>query len=294
VETTASHFSTSIIDQNLKLFKDFINKNTSHIKNGEYGGFDIAHTDITDFLEKYQGHPYSTLTQSKPLCQFIDQIAQLGKNSWDVVVISKNNGTYVSDFCEPFRGLNCRIQERTSYMYESSTKPYVEFGCNKRVGSSSNELWGVGKLAIENAKSDYLEYLEFQLAGLRTTDIEQKEKLQKNINMIKSGDSERYSKIIPSRFLRKYRERPLLILHFVQPKNNSDRDKTKKVSASKEKKLNSGMKEFYTNDVFALLGISFPKVEGVVDPVKYMVNPVFIKERNMDEDDSKGDVDDEQ
>jgi hypothetical protein len=192
---------------------------------------------IIDFVTDFNNYQYAHMTDTLPLVSYLEN-AQNVFPSWDVVLVGTNDKT---SQVESIAGLTVNVQKRKVTSDRYSKNDYIEITSRRRVGTTSNEKVGMSDLEIELAVEDY---------------------------MSNNKDS------IPSRvsgvYLRKYRTRPLLMLHVI--------------NSYKDIKDNSTLVE---KNLFAY-GISFPCKGPDIKEVEFMVNTTYVKNQyNGYEDDEE-------
>jgi Z1 domain len=245
IETVAVHSDKQKNESNLECFQNLILSNQCEFNwyrdKQWYGAEKVNFKEITTFIGKYTNHSYSAHTSSSPLIEFIEAISFEHK-LWDIVIISKTDSANPHQLSE---GVSIGIQDRTSHL--NNNLGFIEFGQKKRVGSKSNELFGMEQPQIDQAKEEFKK-------SLREVESNN-DMLEKLVN----GSDD----VIPGTYLRMFRPRPLLILHFIFPR----KDKFDKVGLG-----------FVCMPAF---GISFPKLKIDVPPVTYAANTIYARQMLM-------------
>lgn len=192
---------------------------------------------IIDFVMDFNNYQHAHMTDTLPLVSYLEN-AQNGFPSWDVVLVGTNDKT---SQVESIAGLTVNVQKRKVTSDRYSKNDYIEITSRRRVGTTSNEKAGMSDPEIELAVEDYM-----------------------------SNNKDSIPSRVSGNYLRKYRTRPLLMLHVI----NSYKD-IKDDSTLVEKNL------------FAY-GISFPYKGPDITEVEFMVNTTYVKNQyNGYEDDEE-------
>lgn len=180
---------------------------------------------IQDFISNFKNSKYSIVTDTQPIMFYLNN-AQKIFNEWDVVLInveSHNPKIQIG-------GLNVGVQKRTTTSDRYAKNDKIEITSRRRVGNISAEKAGMEVAELLKAENDYI------------------------TNNTDSAPSK-----VTGLYLRKYRQRPLLMLHIL----NAYTD-IKDESSLVEKNL------------FAY-GISFPDSGPEIEETEYAVNTVYVK-----------------
>lgn len=192
---------------------------------------------IASLLEEFIGHPLNVKYQGRDLAKFIAAGSDRLLTEWDVV-IPQGDGLPPKDLTPEITiGL-----ERRMLLPDLDTKSLLVSGRKMRVGSRGVEKEGLSDPAKGLAEKEFRE--DPQYAGKTS---------------------------IPDHLYRKHRERPLLMLHFIEETEVPGRPKTR---------IPNGV-------ALSAIGLSFPKLSGEGQMVTYRVNLVEL--RNMLETEVVGD-----
>lgn len=190
---------------------------------------------VVDLLQRFVGHPLNLSFQPRDLAEFVSSTADVCLKEWDVVVPMGEGGTIDVD------GLKRVRREKRQLKFDEETKSLLVSGDKMRVGSRGSEREGLSAVQIATAEGHFKEDPQF---AKRTS--------------------------IPDHLYRAARDRPLLMLHFMEPSAGPLRD---------------------LNSTVCAVGLSFPKLSIDSEMVTYRVNLVEL--RNMLEADVPVDDDEE-
>ena len=193
--------------------------------------------DIAAFLQSFTAHPLNVVFKADDLAAFLESTDEPLLQSWDVVLPSGSEEPSV------FAGVNY-LPQRRKVTVDKSLKSVLVSGKSARVGSRGIEKEGIPKAEVEKIDREYAE----REPGKTISDAE----------------------------YRKYRRRPLLLVHLVTPRLD---DKS--------------IWETGGNPLVAL-GLSFPVFDDAKTSrrVRYRVN--LVEWRNLfdlEVDDDEEDVD---
>ena len=186
IESYALDLTEPNRQNNWKLFNTFVS-NLQHNniyklnlqKNLEWNG--ILQTKIVDFISNFNNHPASQMTISKPILNYLKQIATLYP-FWDVVLVNIEH----SKEKENITDISIGVQKRSAPI--QSNKNYIEVSSRRRVGNNRTERAGMSETEISKALKRY---------GKNDISVD-----------------------IPGRLLRLERTRPLLMLHVIDAYKN--------------------------------------------------------------------------
>lgn len=231
IESATLDISPQSKENNWNLLNRFITslqEKYSVAKNTEenylFSGIPISY--IQDFISNFKNSKYSLVTDTQPILFYLNNAEKIFRE-WDVVIINvEANNPKIS-----IGGLNIGIQKRTTTSDRYAKNNFIEITSRRRVGNIGAEKAGMKREEeLDKAENDYMAH---------------------------NSDS------IPSKvtglYLRKYRLRPLLMLHII----NAYTD-IKDENSLIEKNL------------FAY-GISFPNSGPDIEETEYAVNTVYIK-----------------
>lgn len=154
-------------------------------KNYEWNN--IPQVKIVDFLKRFNNHPASQMTITKPILNYIKQTSELFP-SWDVVAVNIAKEKEV----EEISGIQVGVQKRSCPI--STNKDYIEISKRRRVGNNRTERAGMKEKEIELALKHY--------------------------------GKDKITVDIPGRFLRLERKKPLLMLHVIDGYENIKDEET--------------------------------------------------------------------
>lgn len=199
---------------------------------------------VIDFISQFKNHPGSMLTDPIPVANYIDERKgdELGKCDILFASLSRENKITMVDNS---LGITINCQQRTAG--KKSDIKTIRITEKQRVASRGFEKIGLTKEEIFEAESDYRE------------------------NSKKSG--QRKGLNYPDRAYRKYRKRPLLIVHLL---NVTSPD--------------SG--EGLFKDPVIAWSLSLPPTHREEDRVEFLVNTTWLRENyleDLDEDEIGGD-----
>lgn len=208
--------------------------------------------EISEFIKKFYNHPRAQMTQTKPVLSYLEKALEYFPE-WDVVFVSAQSAKDI--FALDNGSIEIGVQKRACDPEEQySENDYIEISSRRRVGAgtSSFELAGMSDSEWQAA-----------LEKWKNTDAKIIEQYQNEANFEKVEElsAKVYKRSnIPGRFLRRARQRPLLMLHLI----NAYRD-IKDSSTLIQKQLPA-------------YGISFPNRSDIfIEPVEYAVNTTYVK-----------------
>lgn len=156
VETSVLFRSPEIVSGNLDSFKRLMQELSAGSADKDHQPGCLyrkvpAHL-IVSFIESFDNHPASQLTEPKPLIDYIEWLSSRGTTEWDVVAISPSKNTWkVIDFPALPSGQKITPQGRTI-----ERVPGNGVGLKKRrLGSSKDEKAGLSKEVIQEAESAF-------------------------------------------------------------------------------------------------------------------------------------------
>lgn len=251
VETTVLHRDQSSLDGNLRAVQELVEAMIAIGKEPEKGDqksggilvSNIPLAIVNEFLIKYKNHRLSTLTQTDPIRNHIaSRVTEL--SSWDILFAGLKNATQGSLVFQ-LPGLSIICQRRVPGT--DSDKSTVSFASKRRVASRGVEKVGLSDVQLEKAEAEW--------RALENS----------------HGRTGKSIRNFPDRIYRKFRERPLLIIHLL-------------AIGDSEEDLSGG------TPVVAW-SISFPKTSGTEKTVEYWVNEVWFRDHfgrdDWDEDGSE-------
>ena len=202
---------------------------------------------VAEFLESFIGHPLNVSFQPRDLADFVRNSVDDKMEKWDVVIPQGDGAPHPLIHNELVINLEQRKLKR-----EDEKKSLLVSEEKMRVGSRGAEREGLNKEQEENAREEFENDPEY-------------------INR----------KSIPDHLYRKYRDRPLLMIHFLEETEVAKRKKTFVPDGA----------------VICALGLSFPRLSGKSEMVTYRVNLVELRnllEADVISDDDEDEIEDDQ
>jgi hypothetical protein len=192
VETAQLLNKESVIENNLNTLQLMLKNAEIHGKKSSmssgYLWQAIPANYVLQFIDNFQNHPASQLTEPKPLSDYIGWISSQGMGLWDIVLVSlsKNIDKTVEKEIESLKVIT---QKRTVTL-----GPGNSVLLNKhRVASRGLEKVGLTLQQIEEAETEY----------------------NNRINQDQNNENKAIKTNIPDHVYREKRERPLLMLHIL-------------------------------------------------------------------------------
>jgi hypothetical protein len=204
---------------------------------------DVDKALIVEFLKNFASHPLNLKLQSKDLAAFIHQAQDLKMDFWDVSIPSGSGGEF-----EILPGLRVDRRKR-KILVEVDKKSILVNEKKMRVGSAADEKVGLTKEMVSLSEQRFFE------------DPRNAEK-----------------KNVPGKAYNEFRERPLLLLHFLLPE----------VKSEQAFAMPRG------TDALVAIGLSFPKLSNTSMRMTYRINLVELRNMLADDADSFEDDGDEQ
>ncbi|WP_442776049.1 Z1 domain-containing protein [Sphaerotilus montanus] len=200
-----------------------------------------------------------SVSKSRPLIDFISSNSVMELHEWDVC-IPQGKGTELNDFVLSVgESSTIKIRPRTR-QFERTRKNSGFLRLNKqRVGDVSDELVGFENETKTQAEQDW-----------------EKERARDK----KLGLS------VPGYFYRRYRIRPLLTIHFIEPSDPKP-DKIGEPNTEKLKNMFSAAE--IESRLLVAISISFPNFDGLKKPVYYTLNKVALREAGLLDDEENDD-----
>ncbi|WP_050871682.1 Z1 domain-containing protein [Comamonas testosteroni] len=259
-------------DRNLTRVKDFTESlSAATLRGNRLCWSGIEKTQIARFLDSLEileiNTPFmrDSATKSRPLIDFVSNSAVKELEEWDVC-IPQGTGNVLENFVVTAEGKSTiRVRPRTR-QFERTRRNVGFLRLNKqRVGDVSDELVGFTPDMRLEAEQDW----------------EQERARDKKL-----GAS------VPGYFYRRYRTRPLLTIHVIEPgdpkpQKTDDADKPKK---DRLKDMFSAS-EIEPRSLVAI-SISFPNFDGFAKPVYYTLNKVALREAGLLEAEESNDDED--
>jgi hypothetical protein len=150
---------------------------------------DVPCAVVRDFIDSFEGHPSSLLTQKGPVLDYIDARSESTLAAWDVLLVSRQT---IAPGTVAFNGFgNLAVNPQTRSAGRPSNATAVRISSKQRVASRGVEKVGVSPDAAAEAERAY-----------------ENEK-------ITEGDT-KFSQNFPDRIYREVRDKPLLLIHVVQ------------------------------------------------------------------------------
>lgn len=118
VESSTLLRDEDAIKRNRDLLKRTIEKleknNSEHISNQSYLWREVNLDIVSDFIEGFDNHPYSQLTQSQPLLDYMQKLRnEDGIESWDVALYGVGSTGKKEGLVYEFDGISIKTQART-------------------------------------------------------------------------------------------------------------------------------------------------------------------------------------
>lgn len=201
IETRVLSNQKSIIESNLIVMKDFVNKILNeYIHNSNNYLWDNVDVNmILYFINNFKNHPLNQSTDTSALAMYIEKGSSSELKTWDVALIdiSKNEKYTIAD-----NMLKIGKIERASHVEEDKL---IISGDKHRVGQPSDEKIGLSIDDIASAKqfAINLKKIKMKEDGCSEEEIE-----KELINTKPIGNH-----------YREFRKRPLLILYIIKVKN---------------------------------------------------------------------------
>lgn len=160
VETAYLHASKEKTDSNIQVFSDFLDNlrssgtkllQSQNIQGPEMGYFwrGAPVELIEDFIESFDNHPASQLTDSGPLMEQISKMKQDGTKHWDVLLKSIKDP-------DPVQLSNLRVGRSRYTLPKDEVERNKMIRFNKgRVGSTGDERAGLSTDTVDKIKSEY-------------------------------------------------------------------------------------------------------------------------------------------
>lgn len=259
-------------DRNLSRVKDFTEGlSAATLKGSRMCWSGIEKSQISRFLDSLDileiNTPFmrDSATKSRPLIDFVSSSAVKELEEWDVC-IPQGTGTALESLVVMAGGTSAiKVRPRTR-QFERTRRNVGFLRLNKqRVGDVSDELVGFTPEMKLQAEQDW----------------EQERARDKKL-----GAS------VPGYFYRRYRTRPLLTIHVIEP---SDPKPQKAEDSEKPKKdrlkAMLAASEIEPRSLVAI-SISFPNFDGFEKPVYYTLNKVALREAGLLEADDNDDDED--
>lgn len=202
---------------------------------------------VAEFLESFIGHPLNVSFQPRDLADFVRDSVDDKMDKWDVVIPQGEGMLQTLIDNEVVINLEQRKLKR-----EDEKKSLLVSEEKMRVGSRGVEREGLSKEQEGNAREEFENDPEY-------------------INR----------KSIPDHLYRKYRDRPLLMIHFLEETEVPIRKKTFVPDGA----------------VICALGLSFPRLNSKSEMVTYRVNLVELRnllEADVMSDDDEDELEDDQ
>jgi hypothetical protein len=259
-------------DMNLARVKDFVERlSTATLKGNRlfWGGIEKAQISRflngLDILEINTPFMRDATSKSRPLIDFISGNSVKELDMWDVCM-PQGTGATLEDFVVTADGTAAVKVRPRMRQFERTRKNVGFLRLNKqRVGDVSDELVGFTPEMKRQAEQDW--------EGERMRD-------------------KKLGATVPGYFYRRYRTRPLLTIHVIEPgdpKPGKD-DDSGKPKKDKLKEMFSAA-EIDPRSLVAI-SISFPNFDGVEKPVYYTLNKVALREAGLLEADENDDDED--
>ncbi|WP_019043292.1 Z1 domain-containing protein [Comamonas testosteroni] len=221
--------------------------------------------DGLDILEINTPFLKDATSKSRPLIDFISRNSVEQLQTWDVCM-PQGSGSVLDDFVVTTGvATTVKVQPRMR-QFERTRKNAGFLRLNRqRVGDVSDELVGFGSDLKLQAQQDW--------------ELERKRDKKLGVS-------------VPGYFYRRYRTRPLLTIHVIEPSDpkpakSGDSGKLKK---SKPKEMFSAA-EVEPRSLVAI-SISFPNFDGFTEPVYYTLNKVALREAGLLEGEESDDDED--
>lgn len=138
---------------------------------------------VVDFLKGFVSHPLSVKLQTSSLAEFIERSIDPKLSFWDVAI---PNGK--GEDLQIVSGVSVGLRQRT-VLLDDETRALLINGRKLRVGSSNDEMIGLSKEEVENAKKVFWD-----------------------------NPSNMDKKTVPGKAFTEVRTTPLLLIHLIEPK----------------------------------------------------------------------------
>jgi hypothetical protein len=232
IESSRLYSGSEYISANYQTVQNFLGKlveSSSHreLKNANPLWTNVDPKLIAELLENFIGHPLNVTFQPRDLAQFVKTAADPKMKEWDVVVPGGEGGLINLSTSE----ISIKAENR-KLKFEDEKKSMLISGSKMRVGSRGVEREGLGKYWEGLAKDEFQNNSEY--AG---------------------------KKSIPDHLYRQFRQRPLLMIHFIRDSDEGGRKVTNEDSE------------------ICALGLSFPRLSSDSEMVTYRVN--LVEMRNL-------------
>jgi len=232
IETAVLVGTEEVIRKNLQAAHRLIERATQetigqHVSMG-YFWPEITVAAVKNFLSEFENHPESQLTERTPVECYLDLLSEEGVVSVDIALLSPSRSTKDTNLSLDVLGFNVNAQRRSAIV---GTGNKIDIN-RRRVASRGQEKVGLSNEQILEAERDYTD-----------------------------GGS------MPDYVYRTVRERPLLMLHYLDVRDSE-----------------SGDRQISPTGVFAW-GMSFPGVAGSRIPkklVEYTVNTTWWRQNYLD------------
>lgn len=248
-------------DRNLTRVKEFAESlSTATLRGNRLCWSGIEKTQISRFLDSLDileiNTPFmrDSATKSRPLIDFVSNSAVKELEEWDVC-IPQGTGTALEDFAVTSEETSAiKVRPRTR-QFERTRRNAGFLRLNKqRVGDVSDELVGFTNEMKLEAEQDW----------------EQERARDKKL-----GAS------VPGYFYRRYRTKPLLTIHVIEPGD----PKPQKTEDSDQPKKDRLEHMFAASEIeprsLVAISISFPNFDGFEKPVYYTLNKVALREAGL-------------
>lgn len=191
---------------------------------------------IIDFVKRFKNQSRSHMTDTKPVVAYLNNAKSASAfTEWDVVLINNNNEKAKTNVAN----LNVKIQRRSIDKSSQNDRykkdSFIEISSRRKVSNINAEMAGMSIEDINKAFEDF----------------------KKN-----SKNSEAKISSMAGKYLRKYRVRPLLMLHVM--------------NVYEDLKVDESLLE---KDLFAY-GMSFPLEGPYIEEVEFAVNTTYLKNQN--------------
>jgi hypothetical protein len=271
-ETPLLPKSQKLNQSNLSTVSQFIEKNLGAAERigNRCVWSNIQSKDIASFLRKLNISNMnmafiSDLSGSDlPLFSFISQNTVEMLKEWDVC-LPQGDGDFAPDLKTSFvdgTETNVRCRRR---QFEKVPKGAEYLKVNRqRIGEISDEMVGLSATVITTAKNEW--------------------------KILRESDPDNYGVTIPGYFYRRYRQRPLLTIHIIQP-----RDSIPAKSIDPKKRIRAMMRasEIDSTAIVAI-SISFPNYEDNESSlVSYRLNKVALRTLGLIEEELEDETDDQ-
>jgi len=110
---------------------------------------EISHQRVSDFINNYSNHPLSQLTESEPITNYINALAEKDTNKWNLLVVNESRSK--SDLKQEFAGLTINAGKRSVPPHEEE---YVTTR-NKKLTSTVWEEAGLSAATIKDIRDQF-------------------------------------------------------------------------------------------------------------------------------------------